>query len=86
MHIIHSILCILSVSNFVLVYEAVLADNGRLKYIERIAERFVDLTMAHKGEVKVVVRTVIVSLFPYPFSYCHCDYSICSNSSVPFTC
>ncbi|GJM86599.1 hypothetical protein PR202_ga02473 [Eleusine coracana subsp. coracana] len=38
---------------------AVLADNGRLKYIERIAERFVDLTMAHKGEVKVVVRTVI---------------------------
>ena len=48
-------------SNFVLVYEAVLADNGRLKYIERIAERFVDLTMAHKGEVKVVVRTVIVS-------------------------
>jgi F-type H+-transporting ATPase subunit O len=44
-----------------LVYEAVLADNGRLKYIERIAERFVDLNMAHKGEVKVVVRTVIVS-------------------------
>ncbi|XP_062188317.1 ATP synthase subunit O, mitochondrial-like [Phragmites australis] len=38
---------------------AVLADNGRLKYTERIAERFVDLTMAHKGEVKVVVRTVI---------------------------
>ncbi|GJN22003.1 hypothetical protein PR202_gb09529 [Eleusine coracana subsp. coracana] len=37
----------------------VLADNGRLKYIEHIAERFVDLTMAHKGEVKVVVRTVI---------------------------
>ncbi|KAG2660971.1 ATP synthase subunit O, mitochondrial-like [Panicum virgatum] len=40
-------------------FMAVLADNGRLKYIERIAERFVDLTMAHKGEVKVVVRTVI---------------------------
>nr|ACF22701.1 ATP synthase [Brachypodium distachyon] len=38
---------------------AVLASNGRLKYVERIAERFVDLTMAHKGEVKVVVRTVI---------------------------
>jgi len=38
---------------------AVLADNGRLKYIERIAERFVDLTMEHKGEMKVVVRTVI---------------------------
>jgi F-type H+-transporting ATPase subunit O len=38
---------------------AVLADNGRLKYIERVAERFSDLTMAHKGEVKVVVRTVL---------------------------
>jgi F-type H+-transporting ATPase subunit O len=48
-------------SNFVLFYVAVLAENGRLKFIERIAERFVDLTMAHKGEVKVVVRTVIVS-------------------------
>lgn len=54
------VMCLVS-ANFVLIYEAVLADNGRLKYIERIAERFVDLTMAHKGEVKVVVRTVIVS-------------------------
>jgi hypothetical protein len=47
--------------SFPIIYQAVLADNGRLKYIERIAERFADLTMAHKGEVKVVVRTVIVS-------------------------
>jgi F-type H+-transporting ATPase subunit O len=39
----------------------VLASNGRLKFVERIADRFVDLTMAHKGEVKVVVRTVVVS-------------------------
>lgn len=61
MDIICSVPCILAVPNFLLVYEAVLADNGRLKFIERIAERFVDLTMAHKGEVKVVVRTVIVS-------------------------
>ncbi|KAJ6795548.1 ATP synthase subunit O, mitochondrial [Iris pallida] len=38
---------------------AVLADNGRLKNIERIAQRFVELTMAHKGEVKVRVTTVI---------------------------
>ncbi|KAG0503343.1 hypothetical protein HPP92_003415 [Vanilla planifolia] len=29
---------------------AVLADNGRLRYLERIANRFVDLTMAHRGE------------------------------------
>ncbi|XP_022734579.1 ATP synthase subunit O, mitochondrial-like isoform X2 [Durio zibethinus] len=35
------------------------AENGRLKYIESIAKRFVDLTMAHKGEVKAVVTTVI---------------------------
>jgi|UniRef100_A0ACD5ZKU0 F-type H+-transporting ATPase subunit O len=41
--------------NFLLV----LASNGRLKFVERISERFVDLTMAHKGEVKVVVRTVV---------------------------
>ncbi|KAJ6800018.1 ATP synthase subunit O, mitochondrial [Iris pallida] len=38
---------------------AVLADNGRLKNVERIAQRFVELTMAHKGEVKVRVTTVI---------------------------
>ncbi|KAE8797388.1 ATP synthase subunit O, mitochondrial [Hordeum vulgare] len=38
---------------------SVLASNGRLKFVERIAERFVDLTMAHRGEVKVVVRTVV---------------------------
>lgn len=38
---------------------AVLADNGRLRNIERIAKRFTELTMAHKGEVKVVVTTVI---------------------------
>lgn len=38
---------------------AVLADNGRLQYIERIGKRFIDLTMAHKGQVKVIVTTVI---------------------------
>ncbi|XP_020572474.1 ATP synthase subunit O, mitochondrial-like, partial [Phalaenopsis equestris] len=39
--------------------EVVLAENGRLKYLERIAQRFVDLTMAHRGEVKVIVTSVI---------------------------
>nr|CAD1838278.1 unnamed protein product [Ananas comosus var. bracteatus] len=49
---------------------AVLADNGRLKYIERIAKRFVDLTMAHRGEVKVIVTSVI-SYFNYlPWAIC----------------
>lgn len=37
----------------------ILAENGRLKYLERIAQRFVDLTMAYRGEVKVYVTSVI---------------------------
>ncbi|XP_022756780.1 ATP synthase subunit O, mitochondrial-like [Durio zibethinus] len=37
----------------------ILAENGRLKYIESIAKRFVELTMAHKGEVKATVTSVI---------------------------
>lgn len=39
----------------------VLAENGRLRYVDSIAKRFLELTMAHKGEVKAVVTTVIVS-------------------------
>ncbi|XP_008787944.2 ATP synthase subunit O, mitochondrial [Phoenix dactylifera] len=38
---------------------AVLADNGRLRNIERISKRFAELAMAHRGEVKVIVTTVI---------------------------
>uniref|UniRef100_A0A5B6YWS5 ATP synthase subunit O n=1 Tax=Davidia involucrata TaxID=16924 RepID=A0A5B6YWS5_DAVIN len=37
----------------------ILAENGRLRHIESIAKRFVDLTMAHRGEVKAIVTTVI---------------------------
>lgn len=40
----------------------VLADNGRLRHVDTIAKRFSDLTMAHRGEVKAIVTTVIVSL------------------------
>ncbi|XP_072985038.1 ATP synthase subunit O, mitochondrial-like [Typha latifolia] len=40
-------------------FMAVLADSGRLRHLERIARRFVDLTMAHKGEVNVIVTSVI---------------------------
>lgn len=40
---------------------AVLAENGRLKHIDAIAKRFAELTMAHKGELKATVTTVIVS-------------------------
>ncbi len=38
---------------------AVLADNGRLKNLDSIAKKFVELTMAHRGEVKAVVTAVI---------------------------
>ncbi|KAK9282744.1 hypothetical protein L1049_010965 [Liquidambar formosana] len=41
--------------NFLLI----LAQNGRLKYMESIAKRLLELTMAHKGEVKAIVTTVI---------------------------
>ncbi|XP_010257251.1 PREDICTED: ATP synthase subunit O, mitochondrial-like [Nelumbo nucifera] len=37
----------------------VLADNGRLRHIENIAKRFLELTMEHKKEVKAIVTTVI---------------------------
>ncbi|KAH9774490.1 ATP synthase subunit o [Citrus sinensis] len=37
----------------------VLAENGRLRNLDTIAKRFVELTMAHKGEVKVTVTSVI---------------------------
>ncbi|TYJ04590.1 hypothetical protein E1A91_A12G101500v1 [Gossypium mustelinum] len=37
----------------------ILAENGRLRHIESIAKRFVELTMAHKGEVKAIVTSVI---------------------------
>ncbi|KAI3743998.1 hypothetical protein L1987_57070 [Smallanthus sonchifolius] len=37
-----------------------LADNGRLRHVDTIAKRFSDLTMAHRGEVKAVVTTVII--------------------------
>lgn len=39
----------------------ILSQNGRLKNLETIAKRFVELTMAHKGEVKAIVTSVIVS-------------------------
>ncbi|OWM90015.1 ATP synthase subunit O, mitochondrial-like [Punica granatum] len=37
----------------------VLAENGRLRNLESIAKRFIELTMAHKGEVNVTVTSVI---------------------------
>ncbi|WP_411017378.1 ATP synthase F1 subunit delta, partial [Salmonella sp. s51695] len=37
----------------------VLSEYGRLKYIDSIATKFQELTMAHRGEVKAIVTTVI---------------------------
>ncbi|KAK4782732.1 hypothetical protein SAY86_007106 [Trapa natans] len=37
----------------------ILAENGRLRNIEDITKRFIELTMAHKGEVNVTVTSVI---------------------------
>ena len=45
-------------SHFVL---AVVAENGRLRHLESIAKKFAELTMAHRGEMKAIVTTVIVS-------------------------
>ncbi|KAK1267260.1 hypothetical protein QJS04_geneDACA016382 [Acorus gramineus] len=42
-----------------LTLSAVLAVNGRLRYLERIAQRYTDLTMAHRGEVKAIVTSVV---------------------------
>lgn len=36
-----------------------LAENGRLRHIDGISKRFAELTMAHRGEVKAVVTSVI---------------------------
>ncbi|XP_021739265.1 ATP synthase subunit O, mitochondrial-like [Chenopodium quinoa] len=37
----------------------IMAEYGRLKHIESIAKRFSELTMAHRGELKAIVTTVI---------------------------
>lgn len=37
----------------------ILAENGRLRFLESIAKKFTELTMAHKGEVKAIVTSVI---------------------------
>ncbi|CAA0816596.1 ATP synthase subunit O- mitochondrial [Striga hermonthica] len=38
---------------------AIVAESGRLGHLERIVQRFSELTMAHRGEVKATVTTVI---------------------------
>ncbi|XP_057807703.1 ATP synthase subunit O, mitochondrial-like isoform X1 [Salvia miltiorrhiza] len=42
-------------------FMAVVAEAGRLGHLGRMVQRFSELTMAHRGEVKVTVTTVIVS-------------------------
>ncbi|KAL2559766.1 RNA-binding (RRM/RBD/RNP motif) family protein [Forsythia ovata] len=38
---------------------AVVAEYGRLAQLERVVQRFAELTIAHKGEVKVIVTSLI---------------------------
>ncbi|KAE8697746.1 F-box/WD repeat-containing protein 4 [Hibiscus syriacus] len=52
------VLCMLACATAALVF-LILAENGRLRHIESIAKRFVELTMAHRGEVKAIVTSVI---------------------------
>jgi F0F1-type ATP synthase delta subunit len=63
----------------------VLADNGRLRNLERIAKRYVELSMAYKGEVKVTVTSVIVSshLF-FIFAYLQMKFNVCHNLQMKF--
>ncbi|KAL8500800.1 hypothetical protein ACS0TY_020397 [Phlomoides rotata] len=49
----------------------VVAENGRLGHLEQMAQRFTELTMAHKGEVKATVD--------------HCDCKLISNIPLPPT-
>lgn len=46
---------------YLVFYLVILAENGRLRLMETIAKRFAEVTMAHRGEVKAIVTTVIVS-------------------------
>lgn len=46
-------------SNITKNFLLVLAENGRLRYLESMFKRFTELTMAHKGEVKATVTSVI---------------------------
>lgn len=57
--------------SFTCAFLVVLAENGRLKHIDAIAKRFAELTMAHKGELKATVTTVIVSspILNYKFDF-----------------
>ncbi|KAF8403827.1 hypothetical protein HHK36_011933 [Tetracentron sinense] len=47
-------------STLTVCWQAILAENGKLRYIESIVKRFVELNMVHKGEVKAIVTTVII--------------------------
>nr|KYP48840.1 hypothetical protein KK1_029483 [Cajanus cajan] len=37
----------------------IVAENGRLKNLDKIAKRYAELAMAYKGEVKATVTTVV---------------------------
>lgn len=41
---------------------ALLAENGKLKNLDVIVKKFLQLTTAHRGDIKVLVTTVMVKL------------------------
>lgn len=47
---------------------ALLAENGKLKNLDAIVKKFMQLTNAHRGDVKVLVTTVMVR---YSFNTCY---------------
>ena len=59
MCLVESVLLFLHVVFAVFLSSAVAADLGRLRQLESIANAFTRLTLAHKGEVHVVMTTVI---------------------------
>ncbi|GER37902.1 F1-ATP synthase delta subunit [Striga asiatica] len=54
---------LVSINLFVILPTVVVAESGRLGHLDRIAQRFSELTMAHRGEVKAIVTTVIPLFF-----------------------
>jgi F0F1-type ATP synthase delta subunit len=51
-----------SESFFIAFLPVIVAENGRLSYLESIVNKFKQLTMAEKGIIKAIVTTIMVSL------------------------
>lgn len=70
--------------NLFILFKAVLAEYSRLRYLEKISQRLLELTRAHKGEVIVTVTTVCVSYHLEYYSNIHSFNASCSCSPFIF--